>query len=268
LNIIDVHVHCGQGKDFLERLVEVCGNTGIKKVCLNGLAPSLEKGFFWNERNDLVEKAMKEYPDLILGMAWLRLDEDSPNMVDNLYTRGFSGLKLIFPRFNWDYEGYYSFYARAEANRMPILFHTGIVYPAPERHFGISSARMDPMYLDTIAWAFPDLPIIGAHLGDPYYDVACGLAHRYHPNLYWDVSGGNTQRNIVQRKLIGGRGDEIAWGERVSPRRLVYGSDCGVDEIARDVEEWKKSLDGLGIGNEDKEHIFHRNAAKIFGVKR
>jgi len=36
-----------------------------------------------------------------------------------------------------------------EAYRMPILFHAGIVYPALPRRFGVSSARMDPMYLET-----------------------------------------------------------------------------------------------------------------------
>ncbi len=70
----------------------------------------------------------------------------------------------------------------------------------------------------------------------------------------------------MKRKLIGGRGDETSWGEQISSRRLVYGSDCGVEAIAEDVEEWKKSLDELRISKNDQELIFFKNAAKILKV--
>ena len=45
-----------------------------------------------------------------------------------------------------------------------------------ERSQNASSARMRPIYLNTIARAFPDLKIIGAHLGNPWYQEAAEVA--------------------------------------------------------------------------------------------
>jgi len=50
----------------LQKLAKVCDETGIRKVCPNGLAPSLKATLVWTERNEAVENGTKEYPDLIL----------------------------------------------------------------------------------------------------------------------------------------------------------------------------------------------------------
>jgi hypothetical protein len=44
------------------------------------------------------------------------------------------------------------------------------------------------MYLDTLAREFPDLTLVGAHLGNPWYDEAAEAA-RWNPNLYFDMTG-------------------------------------------------------------------------------
>ncbi len=53
------------------------------------------------------------------------------------------------------------------------LFHLGIVTrTAEDRRFDADNERHRPIYLDTIARAFPGLTIIGAHLGNPWREEA------------------------------------------------------------------------------------------------
>jgi hypothetical protein len=52
---------------------------------------------------------------------------------------------------------------------------------------------MEPIMLDTIAFNFPELRIIGAHLGIGYYDLAAHVA-RWRRNVFFDISGGEMVR--------------------------------------------------------------------------
>lgn len=59
---------------------------------------------------------------------------------------------------------------------------------------------MRPIYLDTIARAFPDLKIIGAHLGNPWYQEAAEVA-RWNPNVFFDLTG-STLKKIILNSLL------------------------------------------------------------------
>ena len=208
VRVFDVHVHFGwweklgqrdSGDGWLEELAAAASEAGIVKVALIGWPG-------WG--NELVAKALEKLPDLLVGLAMVNLDEDSPKVVQEYYHQGFTGLKLINPARNYDDPAYFRFYERAEALGMPILFHTGVIggpvdylvggdedawkaIPQGEAEerlvedlrnkarlapYGRSSARMQPIHLDTIATYFPKLYMIGAHLGWPDYMTACAVA--------------------------------------------------------------------------------------------
>ena len=290
VRVFDVHVHFGwweklgqrdSGEGWLEELAAAASEAGIVKVALIGWPG-------WG--NELVAKALEKLPDLLVGLAMVNLDEDSPKVVQEYYHQGFTGLKLINPARNYDDPAYFRFYERAEALGMPILFHTGVIggpvdylvggdedawkaIPQGEAEerlvedlrnkarlapYGRSSARMQPIYLDTIATYFPKLYMIGAHLGWPDYMTACAVA-RWRPRLFFDISGGD----VVQRHIL--EGGYIK--REIRPEKLVYGSDCDLRRLKDNVQGWKRAFDELGLSEEEQDLIFYRNAARIFGVE-
>lgn len=141
----------------------------------------------------------------------MKLGRDNAQAVNYYYEQGFKGLKAINPLVAYDDPSCYCIYARAEDFSMPILFHTGIVVRKKnERSQNVSSARMRPIYLDTIARAFPDLKIIGAHLGNPWYQEAAEVA-RWNPNVFFDLTGSTLKKIILNSllKYFGGAGNNL-----------------------------------------------------------
>lgn len=289
MRVIDAHVHYGfmerlhkpgAEEGFLEELTDTCAEAGIEKVAL--LANP-------GRGNDLLARAHERKPELILAMGRLDLDRDPVATVEDFYQRGFHGIKIIGCSKNYDDPAYFPFYEIAQARGLRILFHTGILGGQYDylllggeearkqpptgraeeemvrelgrtirtRPYGISSARMQPIYLDTIAFYFPEMFIIGAHLGWPDYRVACAVA-RWRPRLYFDVSGGDVVHNhIVEGRYI---------KHEIGPNKLVYGSDMLLSRIKGDIEGWKRAFDEMGLTEDEQDMIFYRNAAHIFGL--
>ena len=79
----------------------------------------------------------------------------------------------------------------------------------------VSATRMHPFHLDTIANNFPNLPLIGAHMGGTgNYDAAASVA-RWRHNVHFDLSGGETiEQHAVERGLIGREigVEKLVWG--------------------------------------------------------
>lgn len=291
MRVFDAHVHYGfwdklfspgAEKGFLEALSDVCEESGIEKVAL--LANP-------GRGNDALADALERRPDLIVALGRLELDKDPVMLVEDFYQRGFHGIKVTGVSKNYDDPAYYPFYEAAQARGLRILFHTGILggpvdyleggkedawKAIPEgadeealvtrlsrgikrEKYGFSSARMQPIYLDTIAFYFPELFIIGAHLGWPDYRTACAIA-RWRPRLYFDISGGDVVHNhIVEGGYI---------GKEISPRKLVYGSDSDLRRVKGDIERWKAAFDTMGLSADDQDRIFYRNAAYIYGIDK
>ncbi len=279
--VFDVHVHYpwrrnrteGISPDLqLEMLVHTCGRLNIQKVSLLGRRGEDE----WQATLD----AWRTFPDLIVPVAQVALDEDGPDDIDRLRERGFRGLKATMPRRDYDDEAYFGLYERAEELDMPILFHTGIrggpidylLFPPRDgelaervshegeqmaRRSTRGAARMQPIFLDTIALAFPNLRIIGAHLGYGLYDSAAAVA-RWRRNVSFDISGGKVvRRHIVDRAMI---------YREVRPEKLVFGSDCDVAHMSRELTAWMDVFEAMAMPADDQDKIFYANAAAIFGV--
>ena len=279
--IFDVHVHYpwrgARAEQFppdrqAEMLAYTCGRLNIRKVCLLG-RPDEES---WAA----TLAAYQRFPDLIVPMAQVRLDEEGPDDLSALRERGFRGLKITTPSRDYDDPAYYPIYERAEELGMPILFHTGIrggpidyllfhprdpvlaesfsrEHEETGRGTTRGAARMQPIFLDTIALAFPRLRIIGAHLGYGLYDSAAAVA-RWRRNVYFDISGGQVvRRHIVERKMI---------RHEILPEKLVFGTDCDVAHMSREVTAWMAAFQELGLTDEEQDTIFYRNAAAMFGM--
>ena len=92
--------------------------------------------------------------------------------------------------------------------------------------------------------------------GTGNYDEAASVA-RWRHNVLFDLSGGDTiERHAVERDLI---------GKEIGVEKLVWGSDCGDDEIADHVKRLETIVDQLGLSDEQADRIWYRNAAELFG---
>lgn len=274
MKVFDMHIHFVPSEEnypiSVKELLEYSKNHNVVKMALIG-------GY---KNNEMVRRAFTEYPDLFLGYAWIDLDEDDPEIIRKYKEQGFSGLKMIIPGKNYDDPSYFPFYEIAEELDMVILFHTGVIggpydYLLKEgselseemkkrnknllkRGKVISSARMRSIYLDTIANAFPDLKIIGAHLGWPEYSISCALA-RWRKNLYFDVSGGE----VVERHII--EGGYI--NREISVDKLVFGTDSSIRQMPDRIKTWYYSLRSIGLSEDDIEKVFYYNAARLFNLE-
>ncbi|CAN5366308.1 hypothetical protein BH23CHL1_BH23CHL1_27000 [soil metagenome] len=275
MKIFDSHVHFPWGEDrnpdeAIEELVEQAQAANVAHMCLLGSR--------FGDYNERVSTAMERYPELFFGLYGIDLDEEGPDQVHEAAQRGYRGLKIILPTKRYDHPDYFPIYAAAEEHGFVCLFHTGVVGGGadyrthdpfdPEliervrtmeersRGRGVSSAHMEPITLDTVAFTFPFLKIIGAHLGIGYYDVACHIA-RWRRNVFLDISGGEmVRRHVIERRLI---------PAEISHFKLVYGSDNN-QRFAEEIRDWQAIFDLLRLGDDERERIFYGNAARLFGV--
>jgi predicted TIM-barrel fold metal-dependent hydrolase len=73
-------------------------------------------------------------------------------------------------------------YAYCQAAGLPILFHTGTTF---SREAMLAYSR--PYLFDEVAMRFPELRMVLAHLGHPWYGE-CLAVIRKHPHLYADIA--------------------------------------------------------------------------------
>jgi predicted TIM-barrel fold metal-dependent hydrolase len=263
---IDGHVHYSPEPGFVDRLVEEEHRLGFDKICLNG-ADWLEH----RDANDAVLRAMAKHPDIIIGFAYFPLGVWRADAVRDLHACGFRGLKFIRPPASYDSRSFYPIYEAAEECGLACLFHTGIVARTPlDRQFDVNNDRHRPVYLDTIARAFPGLNLIGAHLGNPWYHEA-GMACRWNPNLYFDLSGSSLKCNPPEFF------QSILWWTETSQYRdpegrhawekIVFGSDVGVDLIADVVNDYQRAMDAIGLRQDLQDAVFGNTLARLLRLQ-
>lgn len=138
-------------------------------------------------------------------------------------------------------------YRAAEANGIPIMFHTGTsVFPGARNKYG------DPIYVDDVAVDFPKLKILLAHGGRPLWmDTAFFLVRR-HPNVYLDISG------IPPKSLLRyfPRLEEIS-------HKTLFGSDWpgpGVPDVKQNLEDFRN----LPLKRQTSERILSGTSGKIW----
>jgi len=140
-------------------------------------------------------------------------------------------------------------YEEAEAHRVPVIFHTGTsVFPGAKNRFA------DPLLVDDVAVDFPDLTIVLAHAGRPFWTEQAFFLARRHAHVFLDLSG------IPPPRLL----DYLPRAAEIS-EKLLFGTDWpspGVRSIRRNVEAF---LD-LPLPEEAKRRILWDNAARVYGA--
>jgi len=266
--IIDAHHHLESSPDYLERLASNCQRAGVNKVCLFGVSGNAADYGLASDPEIL--KAMEKYPDLIIAYASFALGADSPERVNEIVKQGFKGIKFINPKSNYDDKQFYPVYERMESAGIPAIFHLGIVSRKPTNKYrDINNNRMRPIYLDTIARAFPDLNIVGAHLGNPWYEEAT-MSARWNPNLYFDLTGSTLKKKNA--KFLG----ELLWWTpetryrdpmgRYAWEKIVFGSDVPPEEIEDVLNDYKSVMTDLKVSKAIQDKVLGGTMADILGL--
>jgi len=137
--------------------------------------------------NEFIAAVVRQDPARLVGFASVdpMTDDALPRLEDAIDHLGLRGVKLspIYQHFAADDPRLWPLYAWIQARRLPIMWHQGATFLAPDGPF--EEAR--PGRLDKLAAAFPEIRMVIAHFGYPWSDETVAML-RKHRNLYTDVS--------------------------------------------------------------------------------
>ncbi len=251
---IDCHSHIS-GRFFkwgveLKSLVEAADKLGIDKLCcsipiVEGMPTPSE---FKTCNNEMV-KAMKEYPDKILGYCFVNpgYQQESVEEIERrVLEDGMIGVKL-YNQYRCSDPVVYPVVRKAVELKVPILQHAGYLTDPAEaaRQPNISNAR-DISYLASL---FPEAMIIEAHLGGGGdWEWALKVLKNTR-NVYVDTSGSVIDCGIIEKavKLLGAD-------------RLLFGTDLSM-------EEGIGKILGAEISEREKSLIFGENMRRILEAR-
>jgi predicted TIM-barrel fold metal-dependent hydrolase len=260
---IDLHIHWSDNPEFVKKLVEQYGKRNAL-ACVSARP----------ERFTALQDAARKNPGTISPILWIDLDDDTVLAdIDKAHQAGFRGVKIHSPEKNYDDPAYFPVFARLERYRMMALLHTGISFrPADKipRTKG-SVARMRPMYLDTLARAFPELNLIGAHLGNPFYDEAAEVA-RWNPNVWFDMTGSTLIKKSddlasFKKYLWWGLTSGQAHMPKDTPHafeKIVFGTDNDPLDVV--IDRYNKLFDACQVPQEVRKKVFLGTATKLLGM--
>ncbi|OGF44832.1 MAG: hypothetical protein A2231_12630 [Candidatus Firestonebacteria bacterium RIFOXYA2_FULL_40_8] len=275
MGIINVHSHASLNRDkkpvisgmLAGEYVAYCKKNNIEKTCVSGVGDELGK-----EGNKIILSLIKDYPDFFIGMISTDIDRLKGKEIQELNKKGFKGIKLIAPKYNYDDERYFEIYSTAEKLSMPILFHTGYLSPAVKfEKKTISCERMQPVHLDSISRTFPDLKIIGAHMSTlSYFWQAIEITAKV-KNVYYDLTGGTVRMmSLPFLKMAFSKGEKMNLESEKEVLReeliekFVYGSD-NPDPVEL-LRFYNNMFRLLGVKEEIREKVLSSNAKKLFNL--
>ena len=201
--------------------------------------------------NDEVAGFVAHAPDRLIGVGSVDLRKPMAAMrevhrcVEQL---GFKAIRVL----PWLWEvpptdrRFYPVYAACAELGVPFctqIGHTGPLMPSEVGR---------PIYLDTVAIDFPELTIVGGHIGYPWTDEAIAVATK-HENVYIDTSAYTARRypaQLVEYLRAHGRG------------KVLFGSNWPMIAPAKALE----GLEALDLDDATRQAFLAGNAARVFGL--
>ncbi len=203
--------------------------------------------------NEEVHSWVSVHPDRFVGVAAVDLARPMPAVRElrrSVTELGFIGLRAI----PWLWEAaptdrrYYPLYAECVELDVPFFTqvgHTGPLLPS-------ETGRPIP-YIDQVAIDFPELTIVGGHIGYPWTEEMIAVA-RKHERVYIDTSAYTARRYPPElvRYLTSSSGR----------RKVLFGSNWPMIAPARALEQ----LDDLGLDAETRDLFLGGNAERVLGL--
>lgn len=200
--------------------------------------------------NDEVAGMVAAYPDRLVGIGSVDLMHPMDAVRELrrcVRSLGFKGLRVL--PWLWGMpptdRRYYPLYA--ECVELGIPFCTQVGHTGPLR---TSEPGRPIPYLDEVALDFPDLTIIGGHIGYPWTSEMISLARKY-ANVYIDTSAYKPSRypdDLVDYLRAGGR------------KKILFGTNYPMLTPASCLEE----IELLELDDESTRLFLNDNAARVF----
>jgi predicted TIM-barrel fold metal-dependent hydrolase len=155
----------------------------------------------------------------------------------------------------------FPYYEVCQRLNLPVAFHCGLDGPNPQKLFS-PAFRVelgDPLLLQDIFMAFPDLKVIIMHMGWPFFDHALYMLYAY-PTVYVDLGVVNwlLGPSILRRMIV----ETI---ETVGADRILFGSDqMAWPQMIPVAVAATSGADYLT--EEQKRAILWANAARLYGI--
>jgi predicted TIM-barrel fold metal-dependent hydrolase len=213
--------------------------------------------------NDYVASYVARDPAHLIGFG--SVDPSSPGAIDELERMkgdlGLAGCKLGPIYQNVDPLGpeFLRVCGALERLELPMLIHQGTTFA---RAGSLLQAR--PILLDEIALRFPELRIVIAHMGHPWFSETIAVIRR-HPHVYADVSALVSRRWLLYQALV----EAIEY--RVE-HKLLFGTDFPFF-TARETTAGLRSVTGPAFGPgmplidpDVVEEIIHRPSLDLLGI--
>lgn len=213
--------------------------------------------------NEYVADYVKKDPSRRIGFASV-----DPNRIgaDKLLREavlglGLKGLKLapIYQRFHPASPQAYPLYAMADRLKIPVMWHQGTSY--------VESGPLEysnAVLLDPVARSFPELKMVIAHLGHPWFaETACVV--RKHPNVYADMSALCTRPWQMYNAMI----TALEYGIE---KKIFFGTDYPFFTPAQTMDAFRninRIVEGTCLPRVPEkviEDIIHRNTLDILGL--
>ncbi len=202
--------------------------------------------------NDEVAEFVAEFPERLVGVGSVDISRPMQAVAEIrrcVNDLGFKAVRVL--PWLWDKPPtdplFYPVYTACCELRVPFCTQIGHTGPL------MSSEVGRPIYLDRVALDFPELTIVGGHIGYPWTDEAIAVSTK-HENVYIDTSAYVTKRypqQLVDYLRHHGR-DKVLFGTNY-PMILPAAALADVDS--------------LGLDDEARELFLGGNAARVYGLK-
>jgi predicted TIM-barrel fold metal-dependent hydrolase len=256
-----------QGKMKVER--QTAEGIGLDEMLRRMDAAGIERGFLVATRAgrlghpacyhlpyELVARAVKQHPDRFHGMAGLDPYEGMKGVQE--LERAVEELGFIGAHFypHWyelapDHAKWYPYYAKCCELDVPVQMQVGqsMIYDPtyPVRSVG------RPITLDAVACDFPELKLVGIHVGIPWTDEMIAMAWK-HPNVYIGCDAHSPKY----------------WPESFVRYVNSYGQDkvlFGTDFPILDFERTREEIEALGLKPEAKKKLLRENAVRVYKLE-
>ncbi|RYE01202.1 MAG: amidohydrolase [Sphingomonadales bacterium] len=210
-------------------------------------------------RNEEIAEAAAANSDIMLAFASIDPHKGKRGAIearDLIEKHGVKGFKFHPPLQNFDPGDRMAWplYEVINHYKVPAIFHTGHsgMGTGMPGGGGIRLKYGQPILVDEVAVAFPDIRIILAHPGWPWTDESLSMA-LHKPNVFIDLSGWSPKYFPAQI---------VKYANTQLGHKFLFGSDFPL--IPPD--KWIAAYDEAGFKPELREAILKGNAARLLGL--
>jgi len=204
---------------------------------------------------ELVADAVRKHPDRFSGLAGIDPTEGMQGvraMRRAVRELGFIGAHAYPHWFELppDHAKWYPFYAECCELGVPIQLQVGqsLIYDAsyPRRSVG------RPIALDAVACDFPELKLVGIHIGIPWHEEMIAMAWK-HPNVFI-VTDAHSPKYWPE--------SVVRYVDSYGQDKVMFGTDFPVLDFSRTRDE----VEALNLRPAPRQKFLRDNALRVYGL--